>query len=595
MASASEHGLALKPNPHPYAIKTTHTALLSRSNSSGNNTPSKYFYTPPPTTLSRNAKDRRHEYRGHRYSTNDLSLRRPRADTLPSYLADNDHASPTELSLDPETWASSQLSEYLTTALRIRSGERLPERVACDIASWVRREGVNGSTFLRWTEEDLKALGVNTRWRRALLAAASNLQQNVLQGRTLDNQSSDQEQEPEENDSLSSPLDFPRASELADPDTSAERYRSRRMRLSTNVNGRVRGMVDKWERESVGSSSDSSRRCGSESDSGSELGEHDLVAMIEEDIVDACGGASNDENKFRAAEAAVGEEPSIEDLLAAQPALTVPKDNSWGGRAWEEFDVGVTVRRLETHDTVVAVRRPPRDDRGSSGSDPGSANAGRNTCDVFTRSTGRRVGRHVREVSNNNGVEDDAQAAGRRLADVFAVVHAEGVVQPDAESCTEEAEAEEECVLENEVHETRCLLEEFKRRLEVVEARVDAMEVEWSAVEDSRVGTVEEDRHDTAVEVAPERWLEVHDTGDVVPLAEVPKKRGKVEEPEYVTQHESADSDTKNHVAAHCHAVDLGPTTVSDLPSYVLLVGLGVCTVVLQVVLKHVTGRSLRS
>jgi hypothetical protein len=450
------------------------------------------------------------------------------------------------------------------------------------------------------------SLGVNTRWRRALLAAASNLQQNVLQGHTLDNQSSDQEQEPEENDSLSSPLDLPRACELADADTSCEHYRSRRMRPSMNVNGRVRGMVDKWERESVGSSCSSSRRCGSESDSGSELGEHELVAMMEEDIVDACGGTSNDENKSSAAVAAVGEEPSIEDLLAAQPALPVPKDNSWGARAWEELDVGITMRRIEAHDTVVAVRRPRRDDRGSSGgnSGPGCARAGRNTYDVLTRTTGRRAGRHVREASNNNDVEDDAQAAGRNLADIFTVAHAEGVVQPDAEPCTEEAEAEEECVLENEVRETRCLLEEFKRRLEVVEARVDTMEVEWNAVEESQVGelvqqpraqgtrTTVEDRHDKAVEAVLEPLDEFHDAGAIAPLAGVPNKQGKVEEPEYVTQqHESADSDTKNHVAAD---LGPGPTTVSDLPSYVLLVGLGVCTVVLQVVLKHVTGRSLR-
>ena len=40
--------------------------------------------------------------------------------------------------------------------------------------------------------------------------------------------------------------------------------------------------------------------------------------------------------------------------------------------------------------------------------------------------------------------------------------------------------------------------------------------------------------------------------------------------------------------------VDLGPESVSELPSYVLLVGLGVCMVVLQVVLKRVAGRSLR-
>jgi hypothetical protein len=42
------------------------------------------------------------------------------------------------------------------------------------------------------------------------------------------------------------------------------------------------------------------------------------------------------------------------------------------------------------------------------------------------------------------------------------------------------------------------------------------------------------------------------------------------------------------------HVVDLEPTTMSDLPSYVLLVGLGVCAVVLQVVLKRVGGRSLK-
>lgn len=74
-----------KPNPHPYAIKTTSTGVLSRSNSSGHNTPDAYFYTPPksptphsisPTrtrervdsTQSRNGK-RNSEYRGHRYST----------------------------------------------------------------------------------------------------------------------------------------------------------------------------------------------------------------------------------------------------------------------------------------------------------------------------------------------------------------------------------------------------------------------------------------------------------------------------------------------------------------------------------------------
>jgi hypothetical protein len=186
LGSSARHDPALKPNPHPYAIKTTHTALLSRSNSSGHNTPSKNFYSPSSGTPSRSRTKHAHEYRGHRYSTSltgelpfplpsplpspthlhlsesegDALLRRPRAETLPTYLADNDNALSVEpkedLPLNPKTWTPSQLSVYLTRALRVRSGELPPERVAHDIASWVRREGVTGRTFLRWTDENLR-------------------------------------------------------------------------------------------------------------------------------------------------------------------------------------------------------------------------------------------------------------------------------------------------------------------------------------------------------------------------------------------------------------------------------------------------------
>jgi hypothetical protein len=183
---SSNHDPSLKPNPHPYAIKTTHTALLSRTTSSGHSTPSKHLYIPPTRTLSRSPTNRRHEYRGQRYSTGPtgappspfssplespsrspqgqpgyvFSLRRPRADTLPTYLVNDSNASSMgpgkDLPLNPKTWTASQLSQYLTTALRVRSGEHVPERVARDIALWVRREGISGRTFLRWTDEDLK-------------------------------------------------------------------------------------------------------------------------------------------------------------------------------------------------------------------------------------------------------------------------------------------------------------------------------------------------------------------------------------------------------------------------------------------------------
>ena len=179
-ASSNNHDPALKPNPHPYAIKTTHTGILSRSNSSGHNTPSRYFYTPPAGTPSHSPTKPSHRHSAsltselplplpsplaspahsqRSQSEDDISPRRQRADTLPTYLANIDSVSaePEEdLPHNPKTWTPSQLSVYLTTALRVRSGARLPERVARDITSWVRRAPVCGRTFLRWTDEDLK-------------------------------------------------------------------------------------------------------------------------------------------------------------------------------------------------------------------------------------------------------------------------------------------------------------------------------------------------------------------------------------------------------------------------------------------------------
>ena len=46
-----------------------------------------------------------------------------------------------------------------------------------------------------------------------------------------------------------------------------------------------------------------------------------------------------------------------------------------------------------------------------------------------------------------------------------------------------------------------------------------------------------------------------------------------------------AGDDTDSERSVFCRAVGLGPETVSDLPSYVFVVGLGVCMVVPRVVL----------
>jgi hypothetical protein len=191
-ASNSPSSLAFpsahKPNPHPYAVKTTSTALLSRSNSSHNSQAPKTHYVPlspgpSPTRPSQKAH-------GHRYSkslsdespsplpipvgANKLATaststplypaplgRSKRADTLPSVRSETivTLAPPLEdLPSNPKQWTPAQLSSYLITALRVRSGETmsLPLLVARDIANFVRERGMTGKAFLRATETDLE-------------------------------------------------------------------------------------------------------------------------------------------------------------------------------------------------------------------------------------------------------------------------------------------------------------------------------------------------------------------------------------------------------------------------------------------------------
>ncbi|KAF8274617.1 hypothetical protein EI94DRAFT_1695765 [Lactarius quietus] len=646
---SNKHDPALKPNPHPYAIKTTSTGILTRSNSSGHNTPSRYLYTPPPGTPSRSPTKPTREYRSHRHSASltnelplplpsplvsfpvhsqcgqsedDVSLCRQRADTLPSYLPTIDavSAEPEEdLPSNPKTWTPTQLSVYLTAALRVRSGARLPERVSLDITSWVRREAVTGRTFLRWTDEDLKALGVNTLWRGALLAAARNLRQNLLRGRIWGTPTSEPEQEEENGSSLSYPSpsssspDLPLADANADTDT----------RPHMNANGRVRGMVDKWERGSA--SSRSSSRCSnhrrSESEPGfdADLGTYPNATISPPSLLPFPSKVMDDSEEpsiedLLAAESAspplidgsdastyptastsppppmpfpsklVGdsEEPSIEDLLAAESASSLPMDSSWGARAWEELDIGVTVRRVDpAHDTVV-----PRRDGNGSGS--GSS------------STGSRG-------NDSSGSNNSSQRARRTVVDIFAdpvdvdpssALTADAGVQAtemeDRRAAEAEAEAEAELeakerALLDEVRGAHVLLEELKRRLEEVETRVGTMEAEWRAKEERPQATLKT-HSDKAVEAS-----EFFHDPTPPPLPEVIPVPPTPTDETPVSSDASCASDADSESGVVSRAVGLVPETVSDLPSYVFLVGLGVCTVVLQVVLKRVAGRSLKS
>jgi hypothetical protein len=99
----------------------------------------------------------------------------------------------------------------------------------------------------------------------------------------------------------------------------------------------------------------------------SELGEGEVVGVAEDDV--GMRGEPVLSPKNIASVLLEDDEPCIENLLAAEPAHSAPRDGSWGARAWEEFDSGVTMRHIEQHDTAF----PRRDACSGSGADMGSS------------------------------------------------------------------------------------------------------------------------------------------------------------------------------------------------------------------------------
>jgi hypothetical protein len=185
-------------NPHPYAIKTTSSAALSRSNSS--TAPHRHFYVPPSPAAARHRPSKsldlaaddaalpalngrpgplptppgREGSGGSSSPDGDAAgapRRTQRADTLPSVLAGG--ADPAAAALaatlppNPKAWTPAQLGAYLTSALRVRGGESgsgfqgvarnapLPPRIARSIAALVRDAEISGRAFLRLDEDDL--------------------------------------------------------------------------------------------------------------------------------------------------------------------------------------------------------------------------------------------------------------------------------------------------------------------------------------------------------------------------------------------------------------------------------------------------------
>lgn len=528
-----------------------------------------------------------------------------RAETLPTFLEPLPAPIPQPLSLDdlppnPKLWTPSQLSSYLISALRIRpsdGGAILPDRVAKDIAAFVKHARMTGRTFLRLTEEDLNSLNVNRKWGEALLIASRNLRQNVLKGRIWGTDSDELPSPGSTSPTLSSQLYYSAnnssSSSVELPPNEGESEKPpRRYR-----NGRVRGMVENLERSF---SSDSS--CDESDD-------HRLTRLVRQagsieqqpPHTPPMDESSPPARPVVISDTALEEEPTVEDLLAASEVGH--RSGTWGARAWEELDFvpGVTVKHIGN---------------GSNGQDATSLAQSSSESGLLTVVKNRSVkgswknsirrGRDERRVvtaiftptiaePHAGSPSDDQHLSGDQLQIMdVANPSAPGVeLDPSTQvpEVVEQAPNPLEETLLTELSENRALVEAFRLRLELVEKKVaDLEEREAQRERDVRLDAVT--RAEFAVQTTP-------------PEAQIPQETTPVLPP-FVSQASLALHSITEHLIPTGGATvrgddedgdgkakdDDGPTTMSELPSYVFLVGLGVCAVVLQVMLRKVGGRN---
>jgi hypothetical protein len=306
-------------------------------------------------------------------------------------------------------------------------------------------------------------------------------------------------------------------------DASAQRYRDL-AHIRMRRRGKVKGLVETWERASTSGSECSANEEGSvsgtESESESEIGrESESISDVKRspespsDLSSALYDEPLHDVRSSVVDSAVtpqeppslippplythiytalgvvrdeGEEPSIEELLASSSSIPLR-----GARAWEaDFSLGETVKRIPVSATADAgstsglVMEP---DTSSSPQDDGQQTRGdfvRSNGSGMRRSTGNR-GKSVKnrkrvvtaiftgspsdDVSENAGNKMHLEDHHRHASGVNGVVRGGAHLQNDPDSVLR--------ALQESIAVTRAQLEAFRLRLEEVEADTARQEV----------------------------------------------------------------------------------------------------------------------
>ncbi|KAI9457040.1 hypothetical protein HD554DRAFT_1829533 [Boletus coccyginus] len=654
-----KHATLIQPNAHPYAIKTTSSALLSRSNSSPHSAHhTRHHYVPsPPSWIPT-------EMRRHYHSSSLSPVEGEVGDAsgvptipapLPSLPPSTVVASPDNSllraetmlgggaiqsitkhhsydqkhkhSLDqhprpelyvglppnPKQWNTDELTTYLGTSFR--SGNSTDgakdDPSLVDILEYVRTRGLTGRELLRLTDADLASTPLSDVQRAQLLERSRTLRADVLRGRIYVDSYHSHEVSDNSNDIYSgsarssTPFQNIRGAsvsvddlrllhenntgegETALPpssarslhrsnsvsDASAQRYRDL-ARMRTRRRGRVKGLVETWERASTSgsecSTSDEGSMNGSEAESESEIDRefesisdsrhppespsdlpsarhdeplHDTRSSVMDSAVDpqqlplltppppythmyTALGAVGDEE----------EEPSIEELLASSPDIPLR-----GARAWEaDFGFGETVKRIPVSATADAGNASPLVMKPDTSRRLHLQDDDQQTRDDSVRSKGSGMRRSTGNKGNNiktrkrvvtaiftGSPSDDASEKGDEMQLGAHGCHANGKhdvvrVRAQASSGLQNDPDSALRALEESIAVTRAQLEAFKLRLEVVEvdtARQEAMQRRSGASEQAAVEVTESRSNETFVEAVRNR--DVPERQETVSLTDI--------------------------------------------------------------------------
>lgn len=449
-------------------------------------------------------------------------------------------------------------------------------------------------------------MGINHLWREALLNASRSLRQNVLKGRIwgLDT----------EDELPTSPYRHivynSSSSSIDDISSSVEMAPSR-----GNAHGRVRGLVATLERNS-GSIFDSGSMSWSHGNSESEVDVFGPIVWADDEAAFASGSETSDIEDSQHSNAINSQEPVTPpmDFLrdipghirVASPEQTVqellestslPQDGE--AETWEDLDMTETVKRIIPGGEVKSSRRRPL---------PLSPpDTGVTSNSVNNRSAGADSKPHAKDIfarplptppilDSSSQLQQETSLMDRTTKHKSARTCDQGVqteLEPSTTFCDEAQQTEQVSESEGEnLLLSMSLVDVYKTRIAVLERKLE--------------GFVRRDTEQTAI-IYRTQAVETDASGadEIINSTEstlVDKTNFKgecLEELSLARRAESSAAEGNNSGADEVIGYKWSTVLQNDdwdlleggLSSYVLMVGVGVCAIVLSTILKRLAGR----